>query len=84
VNDLISPFAPICADYAKKFDEADIAHDIEMTKTLLEGAKAVISVHDEPAYAHLFYSVGTSLTILYSLTKLNSKPMLHLDPPIFP
>jgi len=22
--------------------------------------------------------------LLYSLTKLNSKPMLHLDPPIFP
>lgn len=64
MNDLISPFAPICADYAKKFDEAEIAHDIEMTKKLLERAKAVISVHDEPAYAHLFYSVGTSLTIL--------------------
>lgn len=64
MTDSVSPFAPICADYAKKFDEADIAHDIDMTKKLLEEAKAVICVHDEPAYAHLFYSIGTSLTIL--------------------
>ena len=59
-----SPFAPICNELAIKFDEADIARDLERTKALIVEAKEILSNHDEPAYAPLFYSVGTSITIV--------------------
>lgn len=57
-----SPFAPICNVIAKKFDDADIAGDRDQTETLIEEAKCVIQ--GIPAYAPLYYSIGTSLTIL--------------------
>ena len=59
-----SPFAPICNELAAKFDEADIAHDVSRTKALIDEAKIILSSHYEPAYAPLFYSVGTSTTIV--------------------
>lgn len=59
-----SPFAPICNELAAKFDEADINHDLERIKALIIEAKVILSDHDEPAYAPLFYSVGTSTTIV--------------------
>lgn len=59
-----SPFAPICNELATKFDKADTNHDLERIKALIIEAKAILSDHDEPAYAPLFYSVGTSTTIV--------------------
>ena len=61
---LESPFAPICQELAAQFDEAEIAHDLERTKELIVEAKEMLANHDEPAFAPLFYSVGTSLTIV--------------------
>ncbi|MFR2766204.1 MAG: LA2681 family HEPN domain-containing protein [Clostridium sp.] len=59
-----SPFAPICNELAADFDAADIAGDIDKTRELIENAKKILSTHDAPEYAPLFYSVGTSITIL--------------------
>ena len=59
-----SPFALICNDLAKKFDEAAELFNFEETKELLEEAKTILEKHDEPAYAPLFYSVGTSSIIV--------------------
>lgn len=68
-----SPFAPICNVLAAKFDEADIDHDVNRTRALIDEAKTILSDHDEPAYAPLFYSVGTSTTIVRDAI-LKSKP----------
>lgn len=59
-----SPFSSICDEFALKFDEAEINGDIEQTKALLTEAKNVLKEHDEPAYAPLFYSIGTSILLL--------------------
>lgn len=64
MNDKNSPFEAICNELAREFDEADLEKDIEKTKNLITGAKTILTDHDEPAYAPLFYSVGTSLTIV--------------------
>lgn len=68
-----SPFAPICNELAAKFDKADIDHDVNRTRALIDEAKTILSDHDEPAYAPLFYSVGTSTTIIRDAI-LKSKP----------
>lgn len=54
-----SPFEEVCNEYAVAFD--DSALDIEKTKELISSAKKILIDHDIPAYAPLFYSVGTSL-----------------------
>ena len=68
-----SPFAPICNELAAKFDKAGIDHDVNRTRALIDEAKTILSDHDEPAYAPLFYSVGTSTTIIRDAI-LKSKP----------
>ena len=79
-----SPFAPICNELATKFDEADIAHDLERTKDLLTKAKEILSDHDEPAYAPLFYSVGTSIVIVRDaiLKAKSSEENPYIDPDV--
>lgn len=59
-----SPFAPICNELAAAFDAASTTGKIEETRELLEKAKSILNNHDKPEYAPLFYSVGTSTTIL--------------------
>lgn len=59
-----SPFASICNELAAEFDTADITRDINKTQELLEKAKNILNDNDTPEYAPLFYSVGTSTTIL--------------------
>ena len=59
-----SPFASICNELATEFDTADIARDINKTQELLKIAKNILNDNDTPEYAPLFYSVGTSTTIL--------------------
>ena len=67
-----SPFAPICNELAAAFDAADIAGDIDRTRELIEKAKKILSAHDVPEYAPLFYSVGTSTPILRVSNQLRS------------
>jgi tetratricopeptide (TPR) repeat protein len=57
-----SPFSPICNEMAAKFDKAN--RDIEKTKILIEEAKTLLRSHDDPEYAPMFYSIGTSLMII--------------------
>lgn len=59
-----SPFAPICDVLAAEFDVADIAKDLGKTQELIGKAKDILANNDTPEYAPLFYSVGTSMTIL--------------------
>ena len=59
-----SPFAPICDVLAAEFDAADIAKDLGKTQELIGKAKDILANNDTPEYAPLFYSVGTSMTIL--------------------
>ena len=59
-----SPFASVCDEFAFKFDEAEVKKDIDKTKELITEAKSILIEHDIPAYAPLFYSVGTSLAIV--------------------
>lgn len=75
-----SPFAPICDELAAAFDAADIAGDIDRTRELIEKAKKILSAHDVPEYAPLFYSVGTSTTILRdNLLRKGTAKKLYTD-----
>ena len=59
-----SLFDPICNEFALQFDQAAEDHDIEKTKSLLDDAEGILKDHDEPSFAPLFYSTGTSLTVV--------------------
>ncbi len=64
MNNKDSPFATICNEIASRLDKADIEKNIEKTKELIIEAKSILANHDMPAYAPLYYAVGTSLTIV--------------------
>jgi tetratricopeptide (TPR) repeat protein len=79
-----SPFASICNEMAAKFDEADTSHNIEKTKALIDEAEAFLKIHDESAYAPLFYSVGTSKTIVRDavLKEKSSEKNFYTNPDV--